>query len=74
MHRHDAHGVVYVLEGSVVMGVRGGKEVTLGPGQSFYEGPTDVHTVGRNASQEKPAKFVVFLLKDANKPPVLPAQ
>ncbi|KJK10018.1 Cupin domain protein [compost metagenome] len=74
VHRHDAHGVVYVLEGSVVMGVRGGKEVTLGPGQSFYEGPTDVHTVGRNASQEKPAKFVVFLLKDANKPPVLPAQ
>ncbi|MNJ34621.1 Cupin domain protein [compost metagenome] len=74
VHRHDAHGFVYVLEGSVVMGVRDGKEVTLGPGQSFHEGPDDVHTVGRNASQEKPAKFVVFLLKDANKPPVLPAQ
>ncbi|MFQ6576486.1 cupin domain-containing protein [Pseudomonas sp. UM16] len=74
VHRHDAHGFVYVLEGAVVMGVRGGKEVTLSPGQSFYEGPADVHTVGRNASQDKPAKFVVFLLKDANKPPVLPAQ
>ncbi|MEE1865902.1 MULTISPECIES: cupin domain-containing protein [Pseudomonas] len=74
VHRHDAHGFVYVLEGSVVMGVKGGKEVTLMPGQSFYEGPQDVHTVGRNASQEKPAKFVVFLLKDADKPALLPAQ
>jgi quercetin dioxygenase-like cupin family protein len=74
VHRHDAHGFVYVLEGSVVMGVKGGKEVTLVPGQSFYEGPQDVHTVGRNASQEKPAKFVVFLLKDADKPALLPAQ
>lgn len=73
VHRHDAHGFVYVLEGSIVMGVKGGKEVTLTPGQSFHEGPEDIHTVGRNASQDKPAKFVVFLLKDQNKPPVLPA-
>ncbi|MNY75684.1 hypothetical protein D3C86_2150370 [compost metagenome] len=54
------------------MGVAGGKEVTLTPGQSFHEGPKDIHTVGRNASQEKPARFLVFLLKDANKPPVIP--
>jgi len=73
VHRHDAHGFVYVLEGSIVMGVKGGKEITLTPGQSFHEGPEDIHTVGRNASQDKPAKFVVFLLKDQNKPPVLPA-
>ncbi|MGH8389242.1 MAG: cupin domain-containing protein [Pseudomonas sp.] len=73
VHRHDAHGFVYVLEGTIVMGVEGGgKEVTLTPGQSFHEGPEDIHTVGRNASQDKPAKFVVFLLKDQNKPPVLP--
>ncbi|MCY1390404.1 Cupin domain protein [compost metagenome] len=72
VHRHDAHGFIYVLEGSVVMGVAGGKEVTLMPGQSFHEGPKDIHTVGRNASQDKPAKFLVFLLKDANKPPVIP--
>ncbi|MCY1390310.1 Cupin domain protein [compost metagenome] len=72
VHRHDAHGFIYVLEGSVVMGVAGGKEVTLTPGQSFHEGPKDIHTVGRNASQEKPARFLVFLLKDANKPPVIP--
>ncbi|MNW69214.1 hypothetical protein D3C74_481740 [compost metagenome] len=56
------------------MGVKGGKEVTLTPGQTFHEGPADIHTVGRNASQDKPAKFVVFLLKDANKPALLPAQ
>src|SRR5262245_33842286 len=56
IHRHDAHAFVYVLEGSIVMGVRGGKEVTLTPGQTFYEGPNDVHTVGRNASTTKPAK------------------
>ena len=72
VHRHDAHGFIYVLEGSIVMGVKGGKEVTLMPGQSFHEGPNDIHTVGRNASKDKPAKFVVFLLKDQGKPPVLP--
>lgn len=72
VHRHDAHGFIYVLEGSVVMGVAGSKEVTLTPGQSFHEGPQDLHTVGRNASQEKPAKFLVFLLKDISKPAVIP--
>jgi quercetin dioxygenase-like cupin family protein len=51
IHRHNAHAFVYVLEGSVVMQVKGGKEVTLTPGQSFYEGPNDIHTVGRNASR-----------------------
>ncbi|MFK0089792.1 cupin domain-containing protein [Pseudomonas sp. NPDC090755] len=74
VHRHDAHGVVYVLEGTVVMGVKGGKEVTLTPGQVFHEGPTDIHTVGRNASQDKPAKFVVFLLKETGKPALLPVE
>jgi quercetin dioxygenase-like cupin family protein len=74
VHRHDAHGFVYVLEGSVVMGVAGGKEVTLTPGQSFHEGPRDIHTVGRNASKEKSAKFLVFLLKQQNKPPVIPVE
>lgn len=74
VHRHDAHGFIYVLEGSIVMGVKGGKEVTLTPGQTFYEGPADIHTVGRNASSTKPAKFVVFLLKKQGVPAVLPAQ
>jgi quercetin dioxygenase-like cupin family protein len=72
VHRHDAHAFVYVLEGSIVMGVKGGKEVTLTPGQTFYEGPQDIHTVGRNASKEKPAKFVVFLLKEVGKPALIP--
>jgi len=71
VHRHDAHGFIYVLEGSIVMGVKGGKEVTLKPGQTFYEGPDDLHTVGRNASKTKPAKFLVFLLKDKGKEPVI---
>ena len=74
VHRHDAHSFIYVLEGSVVMGVRGGKEVTLTPGQTFYEGPTDVHTVGRNASSTKPAKLVVLLLKKKGADVVLPAE
>ena len=68
VHRHNAHAFLYVLEGSVVMQVKGGKEVTLTPGQSFYEGPNDVHVVGRNASNSKPAKFLVFLVKDKNAP------
>jgi quercetin dioxygenase-like cupin family protein len=73
IHRHNAHAFVYVLEGSIVMQVRGGKEVTLTPGQTFYEGPSDVHVVGRNASQAKPAKFVVFLVKDKGAPVLVPA-
>ena len=72
IHRHNAHAFVYVLEGSIVMQVRGGKEVTLTPGQTFYEGPSDVHVVGRNASQTKPAKFVVFLVKDKGAPVLVP--
>jgi quercetin dioxygenase-like cupin family protein len=73
IHRHNAHAFVYVLEGSIVMQLRGGKEVTLTPGQTFYEGPTDVHVVGRNASQTKPAKFVVFMVKDKGAPVLVPA-
>lgn len=72
VHRHDAHGFVYVLEGHIVMGVAGGPEVRLGPGEAFHEGPRDLHTVGRNASNTEPAKFVVFLLKETGKPAVLP--
>ena len=63
VHRHRAHGFIYVLEGSIVMQVKGGKEVTLAPGQTFYEGPHDIHTVGRNASSTQPAKFLVLLIK-----------
>ena len=74
IHRHDANAFVYVLEGSIVEGVRGGKEVTLTPGQTFYEGPDDVHTVGRNASTTKPAKFIVVLVKKKGVDPVLPAE
>ena len=72
VHRHNAHAFVYVLEGSIVMQVRGGKEMTLTTGQPFYEGPSDVHVVGRNASQTKPAKFVVFLVKDKGAPVLVP--
>ena len=74
IHRHNAHGFIYVLEGSIVMQVRGGKEVTVTPGQTFYEGPDDVHVVGRNASKTKPAKFVVFLVKDKGAPILVPAK
>ena len=74
IHRHNAHAFVYVLEGSVVMQVRGGKEVTLTPGQTFYEGPDDVHIVGRNASKTKAAKFVVVLVKNKEAPLVVPAK
>jgi len=71
LHHHDAHVFVYVLEGSLVMGLKGSPVVNLSPGQSWYEGPQDIHTVGRNASQTEPAKFVVFFLKDAGKPAVI---
>ncbi len=73
-HRHNANTFVYVLEGSVVMQVKGGREVTLGPGQTFYESPSDVHTVSRNASKTKPAKFLVFFVKDKGAPATVPAK
>ena len=72
IHRHNAHAFIYLLEGSIIMQVKGGKEVTLTPGQTFYEGPNDVHVVGRNASSTKPAKFVVFFVKDKGAPVVTP--
>jgi len=74
VHRHNAHGFIYVLEGSIAMGVRGGKPITLKAGETFYEGPNDVHTVGRNASTTEPAKFLVFLLKNRDAPILAPAQ
>jgi len=74
IHRHNAHGFIYVLEGSIVMQVKGGQEVTLTRGQSFYESPDDVHTVGRNASKTEPAKFVVFLVKDKGAPVLIPVK
>lgn len=74
VHRHNADAFVYVLAGSIVMQLRGEKEVTLTPGQTFYEGPSDIHVVGRNASQTKPAKFIVFLLKQKGAPILIPAQ
>ncbi|HEY4291884.1 cupin domain-containing protein [Luteibacter sp.] len=72
MHRHDAHAMLYVIEGNIVMGVKGKPEQTLKAGDTFYEGLDDIHTVGRNASKTEPARFVVFILKDKNKPLVIP--
>jgi quercetin dioxygenase-like cupin family protein len=73
-HRHNAHAIVYVLEGSVVMQLKGGNQVTLTPGQTFYEGPDDVHVVDRNASSTKPAKFLVVLIKAKGAPALVPAE
>ncbi|SDC88931.1 Cupin domain protein [Cupriavidus sp. YR651] len=74
VHRHDAHGFIYVLEGSIIMGVKGGKEVVLKPGDTFHEGPNDIHTVGRNASTTKPAKFIVLLIKNKGAPILTPVK
>jgi quercetin dioxygenase-like cupin family protein len=74
IHRHNAHAFVYVLEGSIVMQVKGGKQVTLTPGQTFYESPSDIHAVSRNASDTAPAKFIVVLIKDKGAPAVVPVQ
>jgi quercetin dioxygenase-like cupin family protein len=73
VHRHNANTFVYVLEGSVVMQVKGGKELTLGPGQMFYESPDDIHSVSKNASRTKPAKILVFFVKDKGAPATVPA-
>jgi len=72
VHRHNADAFVYVLEGSVVMQLKGGKQVTLTPGQTFYEGPDDVHVVGRSASSTRPAKLLVLLVKNKGAPALVP--
>jgi len=74
VHRHNANAFVYVLEGSVVMQVKGGEQVTLQPGQTFYEGPNDIHLVGRNASKTEPAKFLVVFIKNKGAPILTPAE
>src|SRR5215813_14253390 len=74
IHRHNAHAFVYVLEGSVVMQLKGGPQVTLTPGQTFYEGLDDIHLVDRNASSTNPAKFLVLLIKDKGAPAVIPVK
>jgi quercetin dioxygenase-like cupin family protein len=74
VHRHNSHGFIYVLEGSIVMQVKGGNQVTLKPGDTFYEGPDDVHVVGRNASTTKPAKFVVIFVKEKGAPILVPEE
>lgn len=74
IHRHNAHAFVYVLEGSIVMQLQNAAEITLSPGQTFYEGPGDVHVVGRNNSTTQPAKFVVFLIKDQGAPILQPVK
>ena len=73
-HRHDAHVFVYVLEGSIIMQAADATAVTLSAGQTFYEVPEDIHAVSKNASASAPAKFLVFMVKDKGKPPVLPAK
>ena len=74
VHRHNAHAYVYMLEGSVVMQLAGGQQVTLTPGQTFYEGPDDVHLIDRNASSTEPAKFLVILIKSKGAPALVPAE
>jgi quercetin dioxygenase-like cupin family protein len=74
IHRHNAHAFVYVLEGAVVMQLKDGQQVTLTPGQTFYEGPDDVHVIDRSASATQPAKFLVVLIKDKGAPAVVPVQ
>jgi quercetin dioxygenase-like cupin family protein len=72
-HRHNAHVFVYVLQGHLIMQVQGGPQKTLGPGDTFYESPNDVHSISRNASQTEPAKFLVFFVKNKGAPATVPA-
>lgn len=74
IHRHDAHAFVYVLEGSIVMQVKGDEEITVAPGETYYESPSDIHLVSRNASKTNPARFVVVLLKNKDAPAVIPVK
>lgn len=72
VHRHDAQVMVYVLEGEIVMQVEGGPETRLRAGQTFYESPTDIHVVGRNASSTQPARFLAVFVKNRDAPVLTP--
>ena len=74
VHRHNADAIVYVLEGSVIEQVKGGKPDTLTAGETFFEGPEDIHIVGRNASKTQPAKILAILVKKKGAPPLVPAK
>lgn len=74
IHRHNAHGLIYVLDGTVVMQLKGGKQVTLTAGQTFYEDPDDVHVVGRNGSNTEPASYLAVFVKEKGAPPLLPVK
>jgi len=74
IHKHEADAFVYVIEGSIVMQLKGKKEVTVSPGETFYESPADIHLVSRNASKTKPAKFIVVLLKKKDAPVLMPVE
>jgi quercetin dioxygenase-like cupin family protein len=74
VHRHNASVFVYMLEGSMVMQIKGDKEVILHPGETFYEAPDAVHLISRNASDSKPAKFLVLFVKDKGAPILVPTK
>jgi quercetin dioxygenase-like cupin family protein len=74
VHTHHAQAMVYVLEGSIVMQLKGGPPLTLAAGQTFYEGTDDVHIVSRNASQTAPAKYLVFMVKEKGAPILTPVK
>ncbi|AFL52291.1 quercetin dioxygenase-like cupin family protein [Sinorhizobium fredii] len=74
IHRHDANAFVYVLEGAIVMQVKGGEEVTVAAGETYYENPSDIHLISRNASKTNSAKFIVVLLKKKDTPAVIPLE
>ena len=71
VHRHNCDLFVYVLEGSVVTQLKGGSPQTVNTGGVFYESPTDIHIVSRNASETQPAKLAVFYVKAKGTPPTV---
>jgi quercetin dioxygenase-like cupin family protein len=73
-HRHNADLFVYILEGAIVTQVEGEAPKNLKAGDVFYEAPKDVHVVSRNASATKPAKLLVFYVKDKGSPPTVLVQ
>jgi quercetin dioxygenase-like cupin family protein len=71
VHRHNADLFVYVLEGSIVTQLDGSSPQTVHEGDVFYESPTDIHRVSRNASETQPAKLLVFYVKAKGAPPTV---
>jgi len=66
-HIHPGHVFVYVTEGAIEIDVEGQEPKTVSAGEAIYELPNKP-MVGRTASADQGASFIVFQVGPAGEP------